>query len=173
MTKVKLFIIACFLFAFGAGSVVGVWASGRAGERSRHGPPRLTQELGLTPEQTKKMQEIWSGVMRSVGPGDTDQRRVLRDERDAAVLALLTPQQKAAYDKLMQDYSQKMGQLAQERRRAFEAAVERTKQMLNDEQRHKYEDLLKKREAEWRAGPASRGSRGGGWPTTRDARRLR
>jgi len=55
------------------------------------------------------------------------QATAVRKERDDAVAALLSPSEKSAYEKVQQDYSNKLRALGQERSKAYEAAVEKTK----------------------------------------------
>src|SRR5689334_712825 len=106
MTKVV--VIIGFLVSFAAGLVVGIGTKNppaQAGSPttapSTHpsGPGRgvLPMALNLTPEQQEKMKKIWSSGPPRGHNGD-DPRRTARDERDAAIQALLTPEQKTKYD---------------------------------------------------------------------------
>src|SRR5689334_7099899 len=103
MSKTRLIILAGFALAFGAGVVTGM-----LGHRTVFDPPRhhmsLVQELELTPAQAEQMQQIWQGVMRDMGRHQEEQRRAMRKERDDAIVALLQPEQKAAYEKIQQQY---------------------------------------------------------------------
>jgi Spy/CpxP family protein refolding chaperone len=161
MTRVV--VILGFLVAFGAGLVVGM--------KPRHAPPGpttrtaseggwLAAELRLTPEQQAEMKKIWSGMAaRGEGPRE-DRRGELLRERDAAIAALVRPEDKARYDQIQKDFADKTAALDSEFRAAFQNSVERTKQILTLEQRTKYEELL--RHHEWDHGPREghRGTRG-------------
>ncbi len=139
MTKTKVIVLVSFLAAFAAGTAVGLLV-GRSAQTPRQ-RSWLSRELGLTPEQRDQMREIWSEFMRAAG----GHRRALQEERDQAVQALFTEEQKAQYEELMQEYSRKLEELAQQRRELYQQAVERTKQILSEPQRKKYEELLERR----------------------------
>jgi Spy/CpxP family protein refolding chaperone len=142
MTKTKILLVAVFLVTFAAGVVVGrlTWESGHRPP----GPSFLAAELNLTAEQREKMHTIWTEAMSDGGRRQWDQRKVLGQERDAAIAALMTPEQKPQYEKILQDYTRKLDEQGQERKKAFDLAVEQTKQILTPEQVAKYEELLKK-----------------------------
>ena len=156
MTKAKVLLIAAFVVTFAAGGAAGLLMSG-PGPR-RHGPSWLTAELGLTEQQREKMHEIWSEAMRAEGSDRWERRRALAENRDEAITALLTEAQRERYDGILSDYEAKLDAFAQERQRAFEQAVERTKQILTPEQAAKYDELLKNRP---KRGPGDR--RGSPW----------
>ena len=160
MTRTRLIVLGCFVAALAAGIAVGV-AAGRFARRPRHAS-WLERRLDLTPDQREQMRQIWSGVMRRSGRQQREQREALRRERDEAVQALLTEEQKKQYEEAMQTYARKSEALAAERRKAFDEAVERTKQILTEPQREKYEELLKQR-AGWSRRRGHPG-RGGGGP---------
>jgi len=142
MTKTKILLVVVFLVTFAAGAAAGrlVWPSGH----HRGGPSFLAAELNLTSEQREQMHSIWTEVMGGGGRRSWDQRKVLSQERDQAIAALMTPEQKPQYEKILQDYARKVDELSQERKKTFDQAVERTKQILTPEQAAKYEELLKK-----------------------------
>jgi len=142
MTKTKILLVVVFLVTFAAGAVAG-----RLSWQSEHRPPGpsfLAAELNLTNEQREQMHNIWTEVMGDGGRRQGDQRRVLGQERDQAIAALMAPEQKPQYEKILQDYTRKVDELSQERKKAFDQAVERTKQILTPDQAAKYEELLKK-----------------------------
>jgi Spy/CpxP family protein refolding chaperone len=172
MTKTRIIVIVGFLIAFGAGAVVGLQLRTtpvRAIEQPPQGqrPSWLRSELNLTAEQNEQMKNIWEGLHNS-GRGYEDRRRRLRDERDEAIAALLAPSVMGDYDRILQDFSNKLTALAQERDKAFAAAVEKTKTILTAEQRAKYEEFLKRREPErGDRGPRGSGRRSDSRPATR------
>jgi Spy/CpxP family protein refolding chaperone len=142
MTKTKILLVVVFLVTFAAGAVAGrlAWQSGHRPP----GPSFLAAELNLTGEQREQMHNIWSEAMGEGGRRQWDQRKVLGQERDAAIAALMTPEQKLQYEKILLDYTRKLDEQGQERKKAFDQAVERTKQILTPEQAAKYEELLKR-----------------------------
>jgi Spy/CpxP family protein refolding chaperone len=142
MTKTKILLVVVFLVTFAAGAVAGrlSWESGSRPPR----PSFLAAELDLTADQREQMHKIWTEVMDEGGRRQWDQRRVLGQDRDAAIAALMTAEQKPQYEKILQDYTRKVDELSQERKKAFDQAVEQTKQILTPEQAAKYEEMLKK-----------------------------
>lgn len=161
MTKQILLTVFLFVVALTSGIFIGITIH-RHGERPPEGRSRLTEELKLTADQQVQMRAIWQEV--APGPGrqqHSDKRRQLSKERDDAVAALFTPDQKAAYDKVIEHYNEQMAEMNREREATFQKAVEKTKAILTPQQRVKYEEILAKE-------PFGRG-RGG--PTTGPATR--
>ena len=156
MTKTKIILVVCFLVTFAAGGVVG-WSVLRPDHPPR-GPSWLTAELDLTDQQREQMHNIWSEVMGATMRQHGDQSKALRQERDQAVIALLTDEQKTRYDAIYKEYLRKEAELSDQRKQAFDEAVKRTMQILTPEQAAKYEELMKK-QPERGFGPP----RGGRW----------
>lgn len=150
-----------FALLFAAGTCVGLLA-GRPGDRRERRRSWLSDELDLTTEQREQMRQIWSDAMHTAGEGQSERTMALRKERDEAVQALLTDEQKAGYDKIMTEYATKLEELSQERRKRFKEAAEKTREILTEEQRKKYDELLARP-----SGGPHRGSRGGGWQQPR------
>jgi len=150
MTKTKALLIAAFAVTFAAGAAVGWLVSG--GRHPHRGPSWLAAELDLTNAQREQMRQIWSDGMREAVRNRWDQRKILMEQRDQAVAALLTDDQRPKYESILQDYETRKEKLEQERGLAFERAVERTKQILTPEQAAKYEQLLKSRSDHGRGG---------------------
>ena len=151
--KTTLIALVAFVLALGAGALLGLGVA-----QVRHlprGRPPLSQELGLSSQQESQMKEIWSKVAQA-GGGGRDRVRALAQERDEAVKNLIPAEQLAAYDKIMQDYKTKVEELNRERSQPYQEAVKRTKEILTESQRLKYDELLKRRSEHWR------GSRDGG-----------
>jgi len=143
MTKTKLILVISFLVTFVAGGAVGLVV-----RRSAQTPPRrpsLSRELDLTSEQREQMRKIWSEVMSNSGRQPYQSRREIRKERDEAIEALFTEEQKSQYQQIIEQYTAKSDELAEQRRERFKEAAQRTKQVLTKAQREKYEELLKKR----------------------------
>jgi len=155
MTKAKAILLVSFLLTAVAGAAVGVLVSW---PKSRHPHrPGLTEQLGLSPEQQEKMRKIWSEVMGPPGRHRVESRRALAQERDEAIVALLTDEQLAKYQQVVREYERKLEELRQEGQRRVQEAIERTKQILSAEQARKYEELLKKSETGRGVGPGWRG----------------
>lgn len=163
MSRTRIIVLVGFVAAFAAGVAVGLvmgrltaWPPGGR----PHGPSWLAHELNLSPEQQKQMREIWSEVMDNSWEKQREQMDALKRQRDDGVRALLTDPQKAEYEKVMKEYSEKSAAMATARDKVFEEAVERTKRILTESQRKKYDELLKRR-GEWGRGE-HHGPKGGG-----------
>jgi Spy/CpxP family protein refolding chaperone len=181
----KLVVILGFLVSFAAGLWVG-WRvvsplhPARAGHASAEqgkgvppatqssgprGPrdPRgwLTEVLKLTPEQQAQMHDIWDDPARQGRREQDERRQLLRKARDESVTKLLTETgKKDEFDRINADFAKGNQALDAEWRGRFVAAVERTKAILTDEQRKKYEEIMSRHAP----GPngTQPGQRGGG-----------
>lgn len=173
MSKTKIILAVTFLLVFAAGAVVGTVRQRVA--VGPHGPDDrgswITKELGLNPEQRDQMRRIWSEQGPSGGRDREhwDKRREYQHQRDDAIKALLTDEQRAKYDAIQKEYADHVADLGKERQAAFQQAVERTKAILTPQQAEKYETILKKRPE---GGPGGPGGPGGGppWRDRRDGR---
>jgi hypothetical protein len=146
-------LMLAFILTLGAGVVVGV-AAGRhtptvPGQQvpvtTRPAEPKtggwLPDALGLNTEQREKLKAIWTATVP--GPSEKARRSQLIKERDEVLYNLLTDEQKQQYQKEMAEYSAKLADLNKEREKAIQDAVKRTKLILDDKQREKYEQILK------------------------------
>lgn len=145
MNHFKLIVFTVFALALGAGLVAGKldWTSTSAG------PPRpvssaLAAQLDLTPVQCEQIRGIWEPLRQSAR-ASYDQARRLERQRDMALESILTAEQKEKYGKIKHDYDDRVLELQARRDTAFRDAVERTRQLLSDPQRRKYEELIKDR----------------------------
>lgn len=156
MNKQVVLMICLFVVALGCGIAVGMGIS-------RSIPPHgrdhswLAKELQLTEAQQEQMRGVWSETLRGVGPRQSDRRKQFQKERDEAMVASFTPEQHAAYDKIVAKYNQRLAENNREREVAFQRAVERTKAILDQRQRVKYDELLKKGAGRppWERSPAT------------------
>lgn len=156
MTKTKVILVAAFLLVFAAGGTLGAFIFKLA--RPAPPPPSwLATELNLNDTQREQMRTIWSETMAPLGQMG-ERRAKLSQDRDQQITSLLSPDKQAEYEKIKQDYAQKLDGLSQERKKAFDAAVEKTKLILTPEQVAKYDEILKDREQN-----RQRGEEGGGF----------
>jgi len=141
MTRIKAILIVSFLVTFAAGAATGLLA-----DRLDHRPPGpswLEAELDLTSQQREQMHAIWSEVMGTMMRQHGEQREALRQQRDQAIVALLTDEQRSRYDAILKEFAGKEEEMSQQRKQAFDEAVKRTKEILTPQQVAKYEELLK------------------------------
>lgn len=158
MTKIKAILIVSFLVTFAAGVVTGLLVARL--DHPPRGPSWLEAELNLTSEQREQMHRIWSEVMGSTMSPRGEQGRALRQERDQAIVALLTDEQKQKHDAILKEYVRKDAELSDQRKQAFEEAIRRTKEILTPEQASKYDELMKKERDRGFSGPPRGGHRG-------------
>jgi len=140
MTKSGVILIVSFVMVFLAGV-----AGGFVVLRSAPPPPRqpwLSRELGLNAKQQEQMRAIWSQDRDHMGQS-FEQMRAVREWRDKAIQELLTEDQKAHYDQIVKEADQKMAAITAERRKGFEEKAARTREILNEEQRKKFDALQK------------------------------
>ncbi len=178
----RIMVIIGFLVAFAAGLTVGREmrrtpilakapadpttraSTGPASRGSRSPGGWFASQLNLSPDQQKKMDAIWSEVARG-GRQEMDKGRdALGKQRDEAILALVGPDNKPAFDKIQKDYQDEQRAMERTMRGRFEKAVEETKAVLDPEQREKYEKLLARYRPSERGGDRGRGSGGPGGP---------
>lgn len=154
--RIEILLIVVAALAMSAGVVAGLLASrlpSAAGQQPaatnpvQTAPPAafertLADELQLRPAQREQMREIWEGVRGTVHDTFTDAQN-LQKERDEALVALLNDEQRVKFAKISKDYADRFEALTKKRDRTFEEAVEKTKQILDEPQREKYDEILK------------------------------
>ncbi|MCY2931843.1 MAG: Spy/CpxP family protein refolding chaperone [Planctomycetota bacterium] len=169
MSRSRVLLIACFAVTFAAGAAAGLLAGAVGkGRPGGHGHSWLMEQLDLTDAQRAQMKEIWSkageGSWRTMG----ERRRALGEARDKALGELMTPEQKGRFEAIQKDYSDKVKELSDQRKKAYDQAVERTKQILTPAQVRKYDELMKQQREHARAG--GRGEGATSRPTTDESR---
>jgi Spy/CpxP family protein refolding chaperone len=167
--RVKSVVVGSFVFALGAGTLMGVGVA-RYSEKPAEPRSQLATELQLTSEQQAQMEAIWSNAMQMSGPNYMDRRRSLQEERDAAIAELLPPAMLAGYDRILSQYREKLDALNQERSKAFDDAQAKTQEILTPEQRKAYVEIMARRDGPRRGGAPEGGRRGrpGGAPPMHD-----
>lgn len=163
-TRIELLIVGVAALALGAGIVGGLLvAKLPSANASNTHPPRggdrspLGDELDLSATQREQMREIWEGVRGQVHE-TFDKAKALERRREEALIGLLTDAQKEKFEQLASGFAMEFDTLRQDRDRVFESAVEKTKQLLNEQQRGKYEEILRTR------GPGALGPGGPPFP---------
>jgi Spy/CpxP family protein refolding chaperone len=145
MRRSTVFLSVASVLVLGAGLVVG-----RLSDRLRpvappaveHGKGWFSDTLGLSMEQKLKMDGIWSDVRQQIDKMG-DRRHSLDRDRDAAIRALLTPEQSEAYDKIFADYHNHRADLDKDREKLFHDANDRSRALLTPDQQVKWEAMSK------------------------------
>jgi Spy/CpxP family protein refolding chaperone len=147
MSNVKLFLVLAFVMVCAAGAGVGMIVDQRLRpvipvaepHHDRGGP---MEQLKLTPDQRDKMRIIWSEVGKLRDQRFRD-RRELSQKRDSQILALLTADQKAAYDKIQESYRTSVKEDEDSLQKAVQIAEDQTRAILTPEQQAHYEEIRK------------------------------
>jgi Spy/CpxP family protein refolding chaperone len=146
----RALVIICFLVAFAAGLVLGLQKrpdEPLEGPR-RGGPPGhhgwLAAELNLSEAQQAELKTIWSETAFGRFRDRDERRRQLTRQRDEAIESLIPAEKREEYRRVLQQYDQNLEAMEHEGRKAFETAVERTRQILTPEQREKYDRMLER-----------------------------
>ncbi|HXE72227.1 MAG TPA: hypothetical protein VNO81_06165 [Candidatus Nitrosotenuis sp.] len=71
---------------------------------------RLTQELGLTPEQQEKVQAILAEMRPKMQKASPEERQALRQELQSRLAAVLTPEQMQKFQELKAKHGKRRGQ---------------------------------------------------------------
>jgi hypothetical protein len=140
-------IFAMAVLSISAGMVVGwVWTplqKVEVGASGNHGGPRpWFDQLGLSSDQQKQMDVIWSDT-RAQMQKMFDHHHEMEKERDQQITALLNPSQRAAYDKINQEFRQEREDADKERDSLLADANARSRALLDDSQKEKWDILSK------------------------------
>jgi hypothetical protein len=141
--SVQAFLSALVL-VLGAGVVVGR-LSVRLPELVHppgHSPSWLAEQLNLSTQQHQQMDAIWDDVKQKLG-STWDKRHELDRQRDQAVQDLLTPAQRAAYQKIYDDYHNQRTALEKSRDALVSEAEERSRALLSDSQKARWDELTR------------------------------
>src|ERR1700749_2028248 len=96
MSRLHMLIIAIFTVALGAGFVVGMGMTRPPVGQKPGGHSWLVDKLQLSPEQSDKIKAVWSDNLHDSWKRHGDSIKQFRKERDDALMALFSPEQKAA-----------------------------------------------------------------------------
>lgn len=138
--KLFIFALAAICLVFVSGVAVGV--VGRRAFQPNRFQSVLVEELDLTPDQRRQIQQIWSSVAENHAPVPMAELEKADAERWQAIDRLLTPQQRTQYALIQQRFEARMQELDQGNRERVARAEEQTRQLLTPAQREKYERLL-------------------------------
>src|SRR5207248_6231379 len=119
MKMTKIVVMLGFAMAFAAGLAVGLEMRQTAvaaapTTRPGRGHGWLVTELGLTPQQQEQMRTIWDAVPRG-GHDQDDRRKEYKRQRDEALTALVRPEDRARYDRILKTFSEQMDALDKQR----------------------------------------------------------
>lgn len=141
-------ILGLIVLTLSAGVMVGLLMkrlpTSDAGASATAASGTLSEQLQLTDDQQKRLRTIWETA--SVDIRDCyRQAQDMQKRRDQEIAAMMTEPQKAEFEKLAKRYADEYAQLTQSREQTFNQAVERTRTILDNAQRDKYDAILKSR----------------------------
>src|SRR5258708_3053114 len=123
-TESKIVLVLAFVLTLAAGLAAGLWGARYMNGRQVQtvAPNSPLDELQLTADQTQHMRKIWESV-RDTAQSCLTRGQLLRQQRDKAMEALLTDEQKARFEKGNQDYEAQVLALNNHREQVFQIAV--------------------------------------------------
>jgi len=146
----RLIVAVAVIVSFFAGAMVDhVFRGPGMPPGGPHGGPGgpggyIASQLGLTADQQAKMKDIWQNTFRRSGPENHAKRDELRHQQEQSIAALIRPEDKPAYDKILADTKSKMDAMDADGKKAFDEAVSKTKQILTPDQLKKYEQIIQR-----------------------------
>ncbi len=90
--------------------------------------------------------------MQGKGKEFAEQMRSLQQQREAAITGLLSDDQKVQLDRINDQFAQRARDLWKQAEQQFSAAAEKTRSILSESQRPKYDALLEKFRADGASG---------------------
>jgi hypothetical protein len=141
-TSSLLVLVACALALLG-GAAAGMLAMklSPSDKRLTLDQTSLADDLQLTPDQRNQIRGIWEHVRQSAADANAEGRR-LETDWETRLKALLTPDQQKEYEQIHRDYNDGVTALKSRQDKAMADAVERTRELLNDTQRRRYDVIL-------------------------------
>jgi hypothetical protein len=115
--------------------------------------PWLVEQLQLSQEQQSKMEQIWADLIKSKGHAYGDELRAIHQQREAEIGSLLSDVQRQQYEQINAKYAQKAQELWKRFEQDFEQAAARTRQILSDSQRTKFDAMIEKFRSMQQNGP--------------------
>jgi hypothetical protein len=144
--RIKLWVSLAFVLALLGGAAGGMLL---ARHYSVSATPQaigasLIEELQLNPQQQVQMRKIWQR-MSQTADDCYRQAQQLDQQREDGFKRLLTPDQLKQYQAIQFNYQDHYTALEVRRRKAFEESVTQTKEILNPNQRQRYQAILDRR----------------------------
>ena len=145
-------IALVFLTALVAGGAAGMLvaryvAPPRSPQPVVTGELPLSEELQLNPAQRDQIRQIWESV-RAQNDASFNQGEMLQHLRDDQILKLLNDDQRREFARVNQEYTDRFTALTAKRESTFNEAVAKTKQVLTESQRRRYDAILARRLAQ-------------------------
>jgi Spy/CpxP family protein refolding chaperone len=140
--KATVALVLAYVLALAAGTTSGVLA-----ERMHQVPissAPLAEQLNLTQAQCDQMRAVWQ-TASDTADDCFSKAESLEDQRDDALIGLLTDQQKNKFAEMDKAFAAQYAVLGERRQAAFREAFLKTEQMLTPAQRVRYEAIVRER----------------------------
>ena len=150
---IKLLVVGLTVLGLCAGVVAGMLVSRLPATIAPAGigdapmtamPTPLVEELALSADQQKQMRRIWEDV-RSKVQDCFVRASNLQKQRDEEIVKILSEEQKAQFEKIAKRFREVDLTISAEREQIFNEAIHQTRALLTDDQRLKYDRILKAR----------------------------
>jgi hypothetical protein len=148
MTRTKWIILVACVLSMGAGVEVGMLRARTQSPPAGSKASMLIEELQLTPQQQQEMEKIWKELVSTRGREFAEQMRKLQEQREAAIAGLLDEGQTQKYQEINLAFMEKAKDLWKRAEQEFNAAAEKTRLLLNETQRERYDVMMNQFRAE-------------------------
>lgn len=108
------------------------------------GEASLSAELQLSKDQQSQIRQIWEQEQKT-NQQSYDDGQALDQWRTDQIVKLLNPDQLKEFQRINSEYQDHYTAMMSKRQLAFDQAVAKTKQLLNDEQRRRYDEIRARR----------------------------
>jgi Spy/CpxP family protein refolding chaperone len=148
-TRTAAFVVVLVGLVLVAGAAAGVlvnrlrWLSEPPADVPGDGGT-LVEQLHLTADQRDHMREIWESARDDIRDCYHDADSLQR-QRDQAIGGILTDRQKAEFEKIAADFANRFTQLNQKRDQTIQSAIDRTNDLLDQQQRRRYQQIIRAR----------------------------
>jgi Spy/CpxP family protein refolding chaperone len=156
--RFEMILVVVTVLALGAGLMAGLLSSRLPSQTTEDNTVSpLAAELELSPLQRDQMKEIWEAAQAKVVRAFND-AQALQKSRDEEIIQMLSEEQKARFADLAKKYADRYTHLQDSREKVLKEAVENTKNLLNDKQKAKYQEILNARLGERELAPGTQPS---------------
>jgi Spy/CpxP family protein refolding chaperone len=162
MTKsTKAIFGLAFVLAIGAGMALGMLTARATPAPADQRSNWFVDQLQLTAAQQRQMEEIWGALMREKGRAYGEEFRQLQAQRETDIAGMMSSDQRGQYDQINQKYAMKGAELWKRFEQEFVHATEKTRQILNEAQRVKFDAMIEQFRASrgggngWGSGPST------------------
>lgn len=142
--KTTVILVLAYVLALAAGTTSGLLAQRLRGPGPADADAPMAAQLHLTPAQARQMRQVWEKASNDMDDYYRQAQAISR-QRDQALFNLLTDDQKEKFATMDQAYNDRFAALAKQRQATFRSAIAKAEESLSDDQRQKYERIVRQR----------------------------